>query len=219
MAWTNAVAELRANLSDGPTDRMRWRKKTLGEPSGLEFKTFEFRRVTNFTTAVAPEGVYVNGSLLPASGISADYPEIGAFYLVDPVTAGGMLVEATYYIQFFLDSELDTFLTESAQWLNLGSDYTGIPDGLKPAARSYAMHLAFVKLANRWMERTAEQFRLEDSENPSNEGNTDSYSKLADMYLKEAIKKRNDFYERAGAQLEPNFGSITCGVPDAQPRG
>ena len=61
MQWSTSVADLRAWLNDGPTDKLVSRKRCLGRIDGSNkiFKTFEFRRVTDFTTATSPFGVYV----------------------------------------------------------------------------------------------------------------------------------------------------------------
>ena len=115
--WTTALQDLRNHLSDGATDRYHFRKRCFGEIDGTNtrFKTFEFRRVTDFTQE---EGVYINGVLQPASGVSSDSLIPGEFIL-QTAPSDGSIVEASYYTQWFLDSELEDFLKQSSRWLSL----------------------------------------------------------------------------------------------------
>lgn len=216
MAWLNAVAELRTALSDGATDRIRYRKRVFGDRNSVNvaFKTFEYRRLTNFTTAVAPMGVYLNGVLVPVS--SDDLTITGEFNLA---TAPGPtdLIEATYYFQWFVDSELDSFLLQAVRWLGLGEDYNSVADGLKPAALRYAMFEAYSKLALRYAERISEIYRLEDAPDPKELAVVGEYQKSADMYLKQAETMRKGYYTRQDQPLAPLYGVIRGRAKEVTP--
>jgi len=223
MSWSIASAreELRTLLSDGPTDRIVYRKKVFGEigTGNLRFRTFEFRRVTDFTTAVAPLGVWKNGSLLSAVSISADFPDTGDFVLANTVVlADGDILEASYYVQWFIDSEVDEFMKGSTQWLGMGPDPTNIPDGLQPSALKYGAAEAYQKLAIRWTLHTSETFRLEDSPDGVQVNNAQKFTDMAKYFRSEALKLRDEYWTRQGQYLQPLFHSNVGRVRDIPPR-
>lgn len=215
MSWTTAVADLRALLSDGPTDKLR-QKRVLGNQDGVRvsFKTFEFRRVTNFTTATAPLGVFIDGT---AVTVSADDLPTGVFTLAVAPT-NGQEIEARYFLQWFLDTELDTFLRSSSQWLNLGSDVTQIGPGLQPAALQYAAADAYQKLALRWAEHQSETYRLEDAPDGKIKSVADQYRSMSTDHRKLALSNRNEFYTRNGQALQPLFRSIAGNAKETVPQ-
>jgi hypothetical protein len=219
IVWTSAISDLRANLSDGDQDKNYYRKRCLGEINGTNtnFKTFEFRRVTDFVSATAPLGVWLDGSLLPASGISVDYPDSGDFTLLS-APADGSVLEASYYARWFIDSELVQFLTTASQWLSFGSDYTQVAEAFRPAALKYAASEAYQKLVIRWALRASDTFLLNDAPATENMGKMiDQYKQIALDYRKDAEVIRDDFYSRSGQQKQPlwgfNLGSVRDNVP------
>src|SRR5512135_546208 len=98
MSWSTAISDLRTLLNDNPLNRYCYRKKVFGKLDGVNvnFKTFEFRRVTDFTTAELPLAVYLNGSPIDVSKIENDNTVTGEFALVDAPIDGDELT-ATYY--------------------------------------------------------------------------------------------------------------------------
>lgn len=215
MSWTTAVTDLRTLLSDGPMDRYSSRKRCFGEvnSTNLMFRTFEFRRITDFTTASLPLGVYVNGSIVPATGISSDYTSTGEFLFVSGnAPVDGDIVEASYYSQWFLDSELDDFLRTASNWLQSTSDYTVTPNGLWPTILKYAASEAYLKMAIRWKTFLSEMYRVEDEPHKPGTGPSDNYSKMAETFRAEALKSRDEFFTRQGRALQPLFGSVLGSV-------
>jgi len=216
MAWLTAASDLRTLLSDGPTDKLAYQKKCFGLINGDNtiFKTFEFRRVSDFTVAEAPAGVFVDGAASPAS---ADDTASGEFQLTT-APDDGSVVTATYYYQWFIDSELVTFLTQASNWLGLGADYLNISGGLTPAALYYAASQAYMKVANKWSTMASETYLVEDAPSQKNMGVAKTFMDLADSYGKQAIEHRNDFYSRQGQALAPTFMSIQGRVSPITPR-
>lgn len=216
MSWTTAVADLRVHLSDGPTDKLSYRKRVIGQINGanLIFKTFEYRRLTNLTTAVAPAGVYKDGVLVT---VSADNLTSGEFTLAVAPTDGQVL-EATYYSQWFEDTDLTVFLTQAANWSSLAGDYTNAPPGLQPALLDYCGHLGYRKLALFWARSISETFMFQDAPQKDRYAVVDSYTRLAADFEKRATQLRNDFYARQGQNLQPLFVSIQGNVRDVPPR-
>jgi len=216
MSWTTALNDLKVTLSDAATDKLRWGKSVLDQPNGTrtKFKTFEFRRVTNFTTSAAPEGVYVNDTL---AAVAADFPEYGQFQLA-VAPAEGARIEATYYVKFFTDIELIVFLAGASKWLGVGEDYTLVAPGLQPSAIKYASADAYQKLALRFAEHLSETFRFQDSQDPKRGSIVDQYRQFASDYRKEATTLRDQFYTRQGQSLQPLFSSISGSVSDPMPK-
>lgn len=214
--WITAVFDLRTLLSDGPEDRYNSRKRCFGEVNGTNntFRTFEFRRITDFTTATTPLGVYINGTRLSESDISTDYLNTGEFVIgaSGSIPVDGDVVEASYFNQWFLDSELQGFLKVASNWLTSSDDYTQIVGGLTPSALKYAASEAYLKLAIRWRTFLSEQYRVEDEPKKPGTGPADEFIKMANTFRQEALKSRDEFYTRQGQALQPLFGSVLGNV-------
>lgn len=219
MSWATAIADLRTRLSDGPTDRIRAFKRVFGQIDGSNkvFKTYEFRRVTDFTAASGALGVYLNGTRLLNTAVASDDLNTGFFTLVTAPAAGDVL-EATYYNQYFLDSELTTFLTLGTQWLGLGDDYNVIPSGLRPCVLSYATGEGYAKLAVRFSEHMSETYRLEDMPDVARQALIEEYKKNGIEAKDQALKARNEYYTRQGQHLQPLFGVASPRITDVAPR-
>jgi hypothetical protein len=215
MSWTTSTTELRTLLSDGATDKLRYRKRVFGMQDGTNkvFQTFEFRRLTNFTTATAPSGVYVNGVI---QTVDTDFTEVGEFKL-HTAPANTDTVEATYYNQWFLDAELDQFCSNGGNWLGF-SDKTVTPVGLQPSLIRYAAADAYEKLALRYAEHVSERFRLEDAPDPKLRTPVVQYMDMAKNYREEATKQRDQYYTRQGQSLQPLFNTVTGTVKNQTPR-
>lgn len=216
MSWTSATSDLRVLLSDGPSDRICYRKKCFGEVNDTNavFKTFEQRRTTDFTSATAPDGVYVSGTL---ATVSSDDTLVGEFVLADAPSAG-QVVTATYYFQWFLDSELQQCLVAACEWLGLGEEYQNIPQGLRPAAKYYAGQEAYHKLTLKWAARVSEVYLLEDSPDPEILKIADTYRAMANDFKKKSVELRDQYYTRQGQSLSPLFGTSFGAVPSPVPR-
>lgn len=226
MSWTTAVDDLRTKLSDGPTDKLRALKRVVGtvtDGSGnLLFKTLEFRRITDFTTVdeTGPLGIYINGEKFGplAMPITFDDPATGFFkFDVLSVPAAGSVIEATYYVQWFLDAELESFLRLATNWLGLGDTYANIQPGLRPAALLYATADAFTKLASRFSETTSETYRLEDMPDSKRFEIIAAWKAAAKESMDAAITARNDFYSRQGQNFAPLYGMAAGAVRNVGP--
>lgn len=219
MAWVTALSDLRTKLSDNSKDRLRAFKRVFGDINGVNtiFKTFEFRRITDFTTATGFLGVYKNGVKLAAIDISSDDLETGYFVLATPPVTGDV-IEATYYSQYFLDTELVSFLRLGSNFLALGDDYTQIPGGLQTACLTYASAEAYQKLALRFADTFADTYKMQDLPDGEREKIIIQFKKSSEEARQEAMKLRNDFYEnRQGQALAPLWGSNLGNVLDVPP--
>lgn len=215
MSWTTAIPDLRVILSDGPTDKLRALKAVFGLQNGVNttFKTFEFRRVSDFSSSAlaTPLGLTVDGVRIPAASVVYDDLDSGMFQLTDPIQDSQQLA-ATYYIQWFQDAELDGFMVRASNWLGLSDDYTTIPSGLKTAALKYAAHEAYQKLSLRMAENIVETYRLQDAPDEKRMAVVEAYQKAASEALKEATTYRDDYYTRKGKSKAPLFGSISGNI-------
>jgi hypothetical protein len=217
MIWANPEIDLRTLLSDGSEDKLRYRKRVFGEVNGnnTRFKTLEFRRVTDFTSAEDPLGVWIDG-VYQTGGISSDSMSTGDFIL-GSAPSPRSVIEASYYVQWFNDTEIQTFLRASSNWLSLGDDYTRVVGGLQPAALKYAAADAYQKLSLRWAEHLSETFLLNDAPSEKMFAPVDQYSKMSLAFRKEAEAARDAYYTRAGQNLQPLFGAVLGNPSDPEP--
>lgn len=218
--WSTALADLRTLLNDNATDKLRDRKRLIsGAFNGInvQFKTFEFRRVTDFTTSVWPFGVYKNNSATPEV-VTVDNLGTGDFRLTTPPVDGDIL-EATYYIQYFLDAELNNFLSNASLWLNSSTDFTtAIAPGLQPSALKYAAGDAYEKLSQKFFEHASDTFRTEDNPDEKKGTLVDQFTKMSKNFRDMALKLRDEYYTRQGQSLQPLFGTNKGNVKDVAPQ-
>jgi len=208
-AWTTFLTEMRQVLRDGPTDRLRWRKKVFGEVDGtnVRFKTFEFRRVTNLSTAADPLGVYLDGVRTTAL---TDDLTTGVFTL-GAAPAEGVSVEASYYCQTFTDTELTQFVTNAAEWLGFDAP-SQVVLGLQASAREFAAGEAFHALSRMYADKLSETFLLEDAPDADRVTAAQTYKTLSDAHYTQAKSLRDDYYTRQGQSLQPLFGVVAGNV-------
>lgn len=223
MAWTlitDAISDLRTLLSDGPTDKLCYRKRVIGDVNGtnLRFKSFEFRRVTNFKTDTDLSlGIFVAGVRLdPATQITSDSPAVGEAVIVTAPT-NNQRVEMSYYSQWFLDAELTVFLKNAAQWIGNGENPLTIPVGLQPAALYYAAQEAYHKLALRWAQRMAEVYKMEDAPTGEN-APINPYRGLAKDAKEKSETLRKNYYARNDQAAAPLFGFALGTVQEVVPK-
>jgi hypothetical protein len=222
-SWTTAIVELRALINDTPVDRYCYRKKVFGDINGtnVSFKTFEFRRVTNFTDptlSAAPLGIFLGGVRLTGAQIATDDILSGEFSLKTAPTDNGQALTATYYYQWFDDDELGGFLTGASRWLQIGDDYTNVPGGLTQAALYYAAKDALRKMAMRWATRASNSFLLEDAPKKESMEIAATYSTMGAAFEKSGDKYRDDYYTKSGQSLEVSFASNWGNVSGVTPR-
>ena len=221
MAWPTALQDLRTKLSDNSADRLRAFKRVFGDINGSNtiFKTFEYRRVTDFTSATGFLGVYKNGTRLNNSSIVLDDTSTGYFQLAaSAAPSGSDVIESTYYSQYFTDAELTGFLRLASNFLALGDDYTQIPGGLQSGALNYAAAEGYQKLAMRFADKMSDVYRLNDLPDEDREKIIIQFKKSSEDARTEAIKLRDDYYlNRQGQALAPLYGFATGCVFDVPP--
>lgn len=219
--WTTSLSDLRTLLNDNSNDSLRSQKKVFGNVDGanLHFKTFEFRRKTDFTSAASPLGVYVSGVLIATSNIQSDNIETGDFYLkIAVVPVKGTVVTASYYVQQFLDDELNGLILRAVQSLQLGNDPLQVNPALRDAVLNYAAAEGLKKLALKYTMRASDTFLLEDAPKKESLAISETYTNLAKTYMKDAFAIRDAFYTRAGQTLAPNFVNNFGRVSNVTPR-
>lgn len=216
MSWTTAVSDVRILISDGSTDKLRYRKQVFGSIDGSNrvFKTFETRRITALVGAVAPVGVYDNGAI---QTVDSEDLESGEFTLHSAPAAGDE-IRATYYVQWFNDSEIQQFLTSASEWISGADDWTQLANGLWPAAKTYAAATAFQKLVSRFSQNLAEQYQLYDAPDGKRFDPTVAWGKESERLFKLAFELRDDVYkDRQGRAKAPIARSIRGRVRDVPP--
>lgn len=218
-AWTpvTGVEALRRVLSDGPLDKLRFRKKVIGQVNGVNkaFKTFELRRITPFIAALGtPLGVFDYQGVLQAVDVE-DLPS-GAFNVTTAPVDGDALY-ATYYVQWFTDIELTQFLSNAAVWAGF-TLIESVPDQFQPAALEYAAFQAYQNLCQRFAENLSETYQLYDAPDKERWNPVDAWMKIAKQKYDLAVKLRDDVYERKGQAKAPLFGTIAGRVRDVAPK-
>lgn len=221
MGWASsatAILALRSLIFDGPMDKIAAQKAVVGIKDGtnISFKTFEYRRTTNFGSPSYPEGIYKNGTLVSST---QDDASSGAF-TVDPSDAPGARDEfvATYYYQWFLDSDLDGFLQNASNWIGLGTTYAKIPDGLNPAALDYAAREAYRSAAVKTSIRMSATYKTEDAPTEDMINSVNMWKSMAQDFLDSAQKQRASYYSRQDQFEAPLFAFSLGRVTDPTPR-
>lgn len=226
MAWANsatAILALRSLIFDGPTDKLCSMKKVLGpiDQVNTVFKTFEYRRINDFTTATSPFGLFKNGSAVALISITADDTGSGTFML-DPLYVASLtardVLSATYYYQWFFDADLDVFLQNASTWLGLGTTYTNLPDGLNASAIRFAAQEAYEAAAMKYSTRMSETYKLEDAPDETILKSIQAFKDMADGFMDKARDFRDDYYTRQGQSLSPLFAFGLGRVRDPVPR-
>lgn len=224
MAWPNsqaAISALRNILLDGPKDKICANKKVLGICDGVNtvFKTFEYRRITDFTNPVFPEGIYQSGQPIDSGLVDSDDLASGIFVVNgSAIPDNRITMTATYYYQWFTDAELDSFLQNASTWLGFSTTYINTPDGLNPALLRFACQEAYESAAMKYSTRAAEVYQLEDAPKEDILKAIEAFQKMADNFLSKAEQMRDDFYTRQGQSLAPNFAFSLGKVTDPTPR-
>lgn len=226
MAWSNsaaAILSLRSLIHDGPTDKLCSQKKVIGPVDGVNtiFKTFETRRITLFSASTTfPLGVYKNGVLVAFGNISNDDIESGTFQLSSaPSQTGRDTITASYYYQWFIDSDLDGYLQNASTWLGFaGASYPSIPDGLNAAALRFAAQESYLAVSAKYSTRMSEMYKLEDAPSEDILKSVQAFKDMASGYMKEATALRDDYYTRQGQSKAPLFNLSLGSVGDPVPR-
>jgi hypothetical protein len=214
-----ARSELRILISDNINDKQAYRKEVFGDidAANTVYKTLEDRRVTDFTTAVAPQGVYLDNTIVAPSDVIKDDVVTGEFVL-RTAPAQPKKVRATYYSQWFLDVEIDQFIVSASQWCLSQDAITGIPDGLIPAVLHFAAGEAYLKLSLKWARRLSEEFRTEDAEDKERFGIVQAYQASAKAEKATAQNFRQNYYQRNDQARAPLYTSTAGNVRRVQPK-
>ena len=215
MAWPDPITDLRILINDRDTDHEAWRKKCVGDVNGtnVDFKTWEKQRVTDFTAPLGANGVFVDGLLV---AVSSDLPVLGQFSVAVAPSAGST-VEATYYHQWFLDTDLDKFLKSSSHWLGFSGAPTDVPEGLQPAALHYAAQEAFTNMGQATMTNTSDVYLMEEGPKEKKVTVAQNFLSYAKLMREKANELRDNFYEGQGQASSPMFVSINGRVPKQVP--
>jgi hypothetical protein len=221
--WTDlnaAVSDLRRLVNDGPTDKLAYNKKVIGLANGVNllFKTYEKRRITDFTvTPTDMTGVYLNGARLAPAGVSSDDTESGAFALAS-APADGDTLTCVYYWRWFNDPELQQFVVNAIQMVLGSTDPATVVDGLIPAVLHYAGAQAYGKLAMAWTIDPAMQYMLEDAPKDKNGNAINPFIQLQKQLEAKAQELRKGYYGRNDQAEEPIFAVVSGAVRDGVPR-
>lgn len=216
MSWADPTTDLRNLIGDGAKDKERKLKQLVGQVDGTNktFFTFEKRFLTDFTAPATPEGAFVNSTLVAVTSQDAPIGQVVLTVAPDP----GDIVEATYYFQWFENSELETFLRSASNWIGIGNDPTKIEGGLQPPAKYYAAQEAVHKLSIQFANSNSAIYLMEEGPKEKKVALVNHFRTLSKDYTDKAMKLLSHFYKGQGAQDGPVFASIAGAVPSVVPR-
>jgi len=169
MSYTNAILELRQMLSDTDQHKRSTRKKLIGNVDGsnLVFVTYDKRIVEDTFQA------FVNG--LPVQAVITDPVAGEVAFAVAPLQ--NSTVQASYYWQWWLDTELTTFLNKGAEAVGLSTTsattdnaYLQVIPGLKSAVLQMAASMSAESLANYLITRKHSAEHLLEQDKGTDEG-------------------------------------------------
>lgn len=219
--WANPIGDVRVAISDGPTDKLAWDKKVVGPQNGKNrrFKTFEIRRVTKFVDCEDNDstGVFLNYDRVT---IENEDTESGMFEFGagEAVPNDGDSLRATYYYQWFDDSEISVFLRATANFIGVGDDFTQITSDFQPAAIEFAAGGAYQKLASKFATNYHEMFQLYDAPDEKRFNPVTAFMNIAEKKFKLAFELRDDVYSgRKGKAGAPLTGVVRGRVRDTAP--
>ncbi|MBL0233237.1 MAG: hypothetical protein IPQ08_06190 [Chitinophagaceae bacterium] len=207
MPYTLALTELRQMLDDSPFNKKVSKKKLIGNIDGSNVRFISYdKRLYSDTLQVFVGEESVGFTLVDDVG--------GEIDLTEP-PSGNVKVTASYYWQWWTDSELKNFLNKGAEMVGqsvtttIDNAYLNIPSGLKTGSLLIASSLAARALISFIVLRKhSSEFLLEQDGN--SDSNYDATLKtlqlLADMNWKNGIEQRDDFYKRQGRRNSPAFG-------------
>lgn len=146
---SSAVTSLRSLLGDNPGDKYEFKTDVFPTPDGVTTRFF----VGQTRLAAGTLEVYKNGVLIQAVSGSAVNVAKGEFtYETEEGPLRRGLLQASFYYQWFTDSDLEAFLTEAAQMLQFDSPSADFAVGLRPTLMSWACYNAYMRKAAEFAE-------------------------------------------------------------------
>lgn len=216
MTWTTALTDLRTELQDNADNKYALRKNVFGSPDGtlVEFATIEGRYVpASLVVYAAPPG---GGTPSVVTVSDTTGWEQGIFRL-QAAPQPRQLITASYYWQYFTDTEITNFLKTAASRVGI-TDYTTTPvDGLERVVLNYACAAAYRFLSSQWIRKISEKVLLKDSPVSENDTRSNLFLKQAQDYEKMGNDERIEYYKAQGRRYKPSFstsqGNITPWTP------
>jgi len=137
---SSAVASLRSLLGDGETDKFEFKVDAVPAPDGTTVRFF------------AGQTRIVEGSLhaylLGVEATPDHTVEVDGLFDMTAAPAANASLQTSFYYQWFLDSELQGYVDDSARLLG----YTGLADdllpvGVRPVLLDFACYYAYMRKA------------------------------------------------------------------------
>lgn len=202
---SSAVSNLRSLLGDNPSDKFEFKTDVYPTPNGVTTRFFVGQtRLVSGTLEV-----YHNGVLIPAVSGSAIDTAKGSF---DYTAADGPpkgQVEASFYYQWFTDSDLEAFITEASQMLNFESPSGDFAIGLRPTLLSWACYNAYMRKAAEFaetVESSAAGYTFKRNQA------TPNWTGLAKIALEQGNAKLKLYLDNPLTSKNPHLRFITFGL-------
>lgn len=193
-SWSEsaAIAQFRSIVGDGVSDHFVYKTKPYPSPDGLTKQFFAgHHRIVSSTLSI-----FLQGASLAVSG-TPDYT--GGYFTVTTAPSPSGNFQASYYYQWFTDTEIVSFLTSAANALRFDTvDDSGIAIGLRPALVTMAASDAFYRKAAEYSNAISAQgggFSVDKTHaSPNWKGLGEAFFKksqdLIELYVKDPLNQR-----------------------------
>lgn len=173
---------------------------------------FQSSPVEEYVSLYAVPGsliAFIDGATSVAPSVDVD--QSGRFTLPSAPVA---VLLVTYGWQWFSDSDIDAFLSQSLSWLVNFTTVSEIPDGLVAALTQYAAGQALNALARKatLADASAGDAKMDLS------ALAKMWAQQAKDFIKNATDARDAFYTGAGANQAPQAQSMSLAIAPYQPR-
>lgn len=214
MTLADLIVSLRTLANDTATSNLV-RQET---PTGAVDSSNTKYRVQNVNIVAGSVYMTVGSSFRSQTGFTVDSANGIIAYTVAP-TAGSKPFEADYCFNWFVDSDHTQFLNRGADALGYytsgAPDPAAVPAGLTSALIHYALH--------HFWERRASQYANKYNSTGGMAGQsvevvTKAFKALSDTAMADAIKFRDDYYNKQGRKGNPASGVTSYKIDPYTPK-
>jgi hypothetical protein len=207
-ALSSARASLRSLLGDGAADHYEFRSVAYPAPDGVTRRFFAGQpRLVEDSLAVYAGSVDVTPA---ASGVDWTKGE----FLLATAPSASVEVHASFYYQWFTDTELDEFLTAGAGLLNYDG-VTTVVIGLRGAVLDFACYYAAMRKAMEYADgpvASAQGYQADQSRPSPN------WRLLAKQFWDAASEKVKMFVENPASNAGPAMAFVSYRLGPDTPR-
>lgn len=222
--YVTAITEIRQILADTKFNKRGTKKTLIGNADGTNTKFYSYDKRL-FTDQIE---VYVNNALVSNWDLN---DAVAGEFIFSQAPDANAEIRASYYWQWWTDSELKNFLNKGAEQLGVAqqtvtsstpdTSYLKTPVGLKTPVLKFACHLAWESLISYLIARKHSAEYLVEQDGNVDEGYSELIKSMQDQSknaLKDALALTDRYYKRQGRQFAPSFGIKNVNTKQYGPR-